>query len=250
MRRLISLCILLLLASGPAFSQDGVGFAGLLPQMNREIESATAGARQAHLFRIDSLGTSTTPTSKGKAFLRSLIIPGWGQKSIGAKTSARTFFAVEVALWAGFTMFQLRGHWLEENYRLFGKTHAGFDENGKADRYFVDVGNYNSIDEYNEAKLRNRDLAGLYDREAFFWKWDSETNRGYYDHIRVRSERAFSNSSFVIAGVLANHVISGIHAAYLTGRRQKDETQGAVPAPAFFVESSMRDIRLVARVQF
>lgn len=198
----------------------------------------------------DSLVTTKPGPSRGKAFLRSLLIPGWGQKSTGAKTSARTFFVAELTLWAGFIAFQVRGHWLEDDYRLFGTTHAGFNPSGKNDNYFADVGNYNSIDEYNQAQLRNRDVAALYDPATFYWKWDTDANRQRYDDLRIRSERAYSNSTFMIAGVLANHVISGIHAAYLARRHEQSQRQGTRPSPQFCVESSSHDIQLVARLQF
>lgn len=231
-------------------AQDGADLYGRMFDASGEIKRGSAFVSSDFSGRLDSMVTSTASPSKGKAFLRSLIIPGWGQKTVGAKTSARTFFAVELALWAGFTAFQLRGHWLEDDYRLFGETHAGINESGKADRYFVDVGNFNNIDDYNEARLRNRDVAGLYDRATYFWQWDSEANRLRYDDMRVRSESALSNSGFLIAGVLANHVISGIHAAYIAGRRERQQPQGELLSPRFFVVSSSQDIRLFARLQF
>lgn len=199
---------------------------------------------------VDSLTRSAPKSSRGKVFLRSFLIPGWGQKSVGAKTSARNFFVAELTLWAGYVAFQVRGHWLKDDYRLFGKTHAGFNPAGKADRFFVDAGNFNSVDDYNQARLRDRNAAALYDPATHFWRWDSEANRLRYATLRVRSESAYSNSAFVIAGVLANHVISGIHALYLARRQENLQKQGTLPSPQFFVESSPRDIRLVARLEF
>jgi hypothetical protein len=188
--------------------------------------------------------------SSGKAFLRSLLIPGWGQKAVGAKTSARTFFVAELALWTGFAALQIRGNWLEDDYRLFATTHAGVDPQGKNKDYFVDVGNFNNIDDYNNAQLRNRDATSLYDPASFHWQWDSETNRRRFDDLRVRSEQAFSNSSFLVAGVFANHVISGIHAAHVARRREAEPHRGSLPAPRIYVAASAHDIRLVARVKF
>ena len=216
----------------------------LLQQPSRPVGSMD------YAFPGNSPMPETTSPSRSKAFLRSFLIPGWGQKYAGAKTSARNFFVAELALWTGFIAFQVRGHWLEDDYRLFGTTHAGLDPDGKNDRYFVDVGNFNSIDEYNQAKLRERDVAALYDPANFYWKWDNDANRQRFDDLRVRSEQAYSNSSLVIVGVLANHVISGIHAAYLARRREHSHRQGALPSPRFYVESSPRDIRLVARLPF
>jgi len=249
MRRKSVSCILVLVLSSALFAQENKEFSSLLAGERGELARINSIKPIDFSFLADSTTASSGP-SRGSAFIRSFLIPGWGQKYIGAKTSARTFFTAELALWTSFVVFQLRGQWLEDDYQLFGETHAGLEADGKADQYFVDVGNFNNIDDYNNAQLRNRDVAGLYDRQTFFWQWDSEANRLRYDDIRVRSESAYSNASFVIAGVLANHVISGIHAAYLAGRRERRQPQGELPSPRFFVESSMRDIRLVARVQF
>ena len=188
--------------------------------------------------------------SRGKAFLRSFLIPGWGQKTAGAKTSARTFFVAELALWAGFAALQIRGNWLEDDYRLFAVTHAGVDPHGKNKAYFVDVGNFNNIDDYNNAQLRNREVAALYDPASFYWRWDNEVNRRRFDDLRVRSEQAFSNSSFLIAGVFANHVISGIHAAHVARRGESEPRRGGLPSPRIYVAASSHDIRLVARIKF
>ena len=228
----------------------GIAFSASLADAKGEFARGKSVKPLDISYLADSTTTSSFTPSRGSAFIRSFLIPGWGQKYIGAKTSARTFFTAELALWTSFVVFQLRGHWLEDDYRLYGETHAGLEAGGKADQYFVDVGNFNNIDDYNNAKLRNRDVAGLYDRQIYFWQWNNEANRLRYDDIRVRSESAYSNAGFVIAGVLANHVISGIHAAYLAGRRERKQPQGELPSPHFFVESSMRDIRLVARLQF
>jgi hypothetical protein len=219
-------------------------------EVRREMNAVTSIAAIDLFHRPGSVAATRTAPSRAKVFFRSFLIPGWGQRTAGARTSARTFFTAELALWAGFTAFQVRGRWLENDYQLFAETHAGLQAEGKAKRYFVDVGNYDDIDAYNEAKLRNRDVAALYDRQSYYWQWDSDANRRRFDSIRVRSESAYTNSGFIIAGVLANHVISGIHAVYLAGRRERKQEQGEVPSPRFHVESSSRDIRLGARVQF
>ena len=49
-------------------------------------------------------GAGTKP--KRAAFLQSLVVPGWGQYSLGKKNSALAFFGTEVLLVGG--MFTLR----------------------------------------------------------------------------------------------------------------------------------------------
>jgi hypothetical protein len=250
MRRRFCSCILVLISSSALCAQENRQFSASLADARGELARVDPSKPLDFSYLVDSTTTSSFGPSRGSAFIRSFLIPGWGQKHIGAKTSARTFFTAELALWTSFVVFQLRGHWLEDDYKLFGETHAGLEAEGKADKYFVDVGNFNNIDDYNNAKLRNRDVAGLYDRQTYFWQWDDEANRLRYDDIRVRSESAYSNAGFVIAGVLANHVISGIHAAYLSGRRERKQPHGEMPSPRFYVVNSSREIRLVARLQF
>lgn len=198
----------------------------------------------------DTLGLMSASPIRGKAFLRSLLIPGWGQKHNQAKTSALNFFVAELALWGGFVAFQVRGHWLEDDYLLFGATHSGFDPQGKDSRFFADAGSHQSIEDYNQAQLRSRNVAALYDPATHYWKWDSAENRQRYYNLRRRSERAFANSTLLIAGILANHVVSGIHAAYLARQRQQPQRQGTLPSPRFYVAASPAEIRLLAGVNF
>ena len=189
--------------------------------------------------------------SIGGAFVRSALIPGWGQRSVGARTSARNFFVADVTLLLGVISYHVYGNWLKDDYQLFAAQHAGVDQDGKSDKFFVDVSNYASVDEYNQSRLRRREAQALYDPETYYWRWNSDTNREKFDRMRLRSERAFSRSELIIAAVIANHIISGIHAAWKAHRRSSSETQpqqGEASSPHFGVATSRDEIRLTARV--
>ena len=58
--------------------------------------SALAQQRQAAPPR-DTVSVDTNRISPGKAFLRSLLIPGWGQASVGAYVRGGTFFGLQTA---------------------------------------------------------------------------------------------------------------------------------------------------------
>jgi hypothetical protein len=191
-------------------------------------------------------------TSLGGAFLRSAVIPGWGQRRAGAKTAARNFFVAEVLLWSGFASLQVYGHWLKNDYKLFAATHAGVELADKDDQFFVDVGNFSSVEEFNQNRLRRRDVEGLYDPATHAWKWDTEANLIKFANLRKRSERSFSRSNLVVAGVLANHIISGIHAAWVAHKKSsaKANERGELWVPQLGVMSSREEIRLVARLEF
>lgn len=156
-------------------------------------------------------GQQRAAKKKGRAFLQSLILPGWGQHYAESKTMMKVFIATEVLLWSSYLGFQTWGNWLEDDYRTFAVQHAGVNLEGKPDRYFVDISNFNGIFEHNQAQLRNRDISAVYtDTETFFWKWDSAENRGKFEDMRLRSDRARNRADLALAFVFTNHIISAI----------------------------------------
>jgi hypothetical protein len=151
--------------------------------------------------------------SKGRAFLQSLIIPGWGQHYAESKTMFKAFLASEVLLWGTFFGFTTWSNWLEDDSRTFAVTHAGINLQGKPKRYFVDIGNFNDIFEFNQAQLQDRDVSDLYpETDEFFWRWDSEENRLKFEDMRIRSDRASNRADLTLAAIFLNHLISAIHA--------------------------------------
>jgi hypothetical protein len=201
-----------------------------------------------------SLSQSAAPKSPtiGGAFMRSLVIPGWGQRRAGAKTAARNFFVAEILLWGGFATQEVYGHWLKDDFKLFAATHAGAEISGKDEQFFVDMGNFISVDEFNQNRLRRRDVEGLYDPATHFWRWNTEANRQKFFNLRKRSDKAFSRAELVAAGVIANHIISGIHAAWVAHKKssQKEKERGELRVPQLGVAASPEEIRLVARLDF
>ncbi|MDZ7266162.1 MAG: hypothetical protein ONB48_02370 [candidate division KSB1 bacterium] len=240
------LLALLLLGSGWALAQD--------------IDNAPHGMAVEAKAPPPAAGAAFSPVGPagrigiGSAFLRSALIPGWGQKVVGARTAARNYFVADAALWLGVISFNVYGNWLKEDYRLLAAEHAHARVAGKSDKYFVDLGNYSSLEDYNQSRLQRRDVNSLYDPATHYWRWDSEAERARFKRTRLRSERAFNRGELVIAGILANHLISGIHAAWLANRHnsqlEKEGQQGMSSVPAVGVTSNGREIRLLARWEF
>ena len=92
--------------------------------------------------------------NRGTAFIRSLILPGAGERYLGKKTLAKTFLITEITLWVGYFAFKEYGNWIREDAIAFAATHSGAITDGKPSQFFVDIGNYRDIDEYNDAKQR------------------------------------------------------------------------------------------------
>ncbi|NOY58110.1 MAG: hypothetical protein GXO75_04120 [Calditrichaeota bacterium] len=160
--------------------------------------------------------------NKGKAFILSLILPGLGEHYAGSYHKAHFFMASEVTLWLTYAGFISYREWRKQDYKTFAATYAGVDLHGKSDSYFIDVGNYNSIYEYNAAKLRDRNLNKYYrDVDTFYWQWESKIRRDKFDQLRISSDLAHNRSMFVIGAILANHVFSAIDAVWSAHRFEK-----------------------------
>jgi len=200
---------------------------------------------------LPQAAAAKTPTIGG-AFMRSMLIPGWGQRRGGARTAARNFFVAEALLWSGFAALEVYGGWQKNDFKLFSASHAGAQISGKDEQFFVELGNFISVDEYNQARLRRRDVEGLYDPATHFWRWDTDANRQKFFNMRKRSDKAYARAELVAAGVIANHIVSGIHAAWIAHRNSspKEKERGELKGPQLGVMASPEEVRLVARLEF
>lgn len=156
--------------------------------------------------------------SRGSAMLRSLIIPGWGESYLGYHNTARWFFWADVAIWASVVGFETYSKWKEDQFIAFASTHSGAQMDGKTDTFYADIGNYDSIEEYNAAKLRERNYEALYTSSAYYWSWDSRENRLEYDNDRITSKSAHNKVYFLLGAAALNRLISFID----TGKKARD----------------------------
>jgi hypothetical protein len=148
------------------------------------------------------------------AIVYSLILPGMGDLYADNFSTGKYFVISETGLWLTYAGFRLHGHWLREDARTFASQHSGASFDGKSDQFDVNIGNFNSLDEFNQAKLRNREFDLLYETgRAFAWQWDSDANRVTFKDRRIRSDEVLRNSQFVLGALVLNRIIAAISAA-------------------------------------
>ncbi len=149
--------------------------------------------------------------------LKSAILPGWGQKSMGFSSRARTFQYVETGLILTIAGTSTFSNIMKKNYVAFASQHANVSSAGKSHEYWVDIGNYDSIEDYNEEHLRNREMDALYpDDLKWSWEWNSADNRKAFEKKRIQSDQLKLAATFGIGALVINHVVSAIDALYLT----------------------------------
>jgi len=175
--------------------------------------------------------------SPALAAVYSLLLPGMGELYAGSYSSGKYFTIADGVLWLTFIAFELHGNALRDDARAYSAARAGVITTGKDDQFFVDVGNFMNIDDYNQKQLRDREPDRLYDPAlGYAWKWSSNTDRLVYRDQRVASDNMYNNQKFVIAGLIVNRVVSAINAAR------------AAVAHNNALEAAMRDVEFSASV--
>lgn len=166
--------------------------------------------------------------SPKRAFLYSLLIPGWGQHIAGNDKSAGRFLGAELGLWGGFFAFKKVEDVRVDNYRSYAAQHAQAHTSRKDSQYFDDLGFYTSRLQHNQFARYDDGLnADLYPETTdFFWEWDSEASRDRYKKLLNSSQSAERQSLLFSGLVVVNHLVSAIHAARFAGRSERSDEHG------------------------
>ena len=151
--------------------------------------------------------------SVSSAFFLSLLLPGLGEAYVGRTGYTKVFMSIEVVGWGLFVANEVQAASRREDYRNFAAQHAGVLQSGKTDQYWIDIGKYNNIFDFNEQRRRDRDVAAIYaENSENFWRWDSKANRLSYDGKRITTSEIEERRTFIIGGIILNHLISAINA--------------------------------------
>ncbi len=161
--------------------------------------------------------------SQPLAIVYSLLLPGMGELYAEDFNGGRYSLVAEGALWLTYASFRQYGTWLQTDARDYASSHAGVSQNGKDDQFFVNIGNFDNVYDYNDKKLRDRDISDVYDpAQGYSWNWDSDASRQRFRALRISSDKVFNNSRFVIGAIVVNHIVSALNAARLVRHFNKN----------------------------
>lgn len=173
-----------------------------------------------------TLNYSQNKKNTGLAILYSLLLPGMGELYADGYESGKYFTIADGVLWGTFVGMNVYGNWEENRYKSYAETKANVDLAGKDKDYFAIIGQYSSIESYNNEKALERNFDEIYNTERFFWKWNSTEERRTYRDMWSSSEQTFNNVRFVVGALILNRVISAINAVRLVSaynNRLQDE---------------------------
>ena len=171
------------------------------------------------------INTSITESKKspGLALLLSLILPGSGHYYLNRMDVGKYFLGADAACWLGFATLNIYGNSVNDDAISFSTQHAQVNTTNKDDNYYVNVGNYNNVYEYNNAQLTFGAYYNLYDVDQYYWNWDNVNNRNIYDSQRKSSERILNNRIIFGSLLIANRIVAGI-SAYLIAKNDPKKT--------------------------
>ncbi|MBK6766942.1 MAG: hypothetical protein IPG71_11750 [bacterium] len=169
------------------------------------------------------LGVPAMAGDKGQAaFLKSLVIPGWGQYELNRPRHAMAFLGADLLLIGSALSLNHHGQQLRDNYEAFAESNGGVTgSHGK--EFYIDVANWMSVFDYNEQRMAERNFSALYDTETQYWMWSSEAERARMDDMRLDSDRSLNRVIYAVALVGVNHLVSAFHAGRLAAQTDRVE---------------------------
>ena len=163
------------------------------------------------LILISSVGASNA--------IKSMLIPGLGEKSLGYNSRAKIFMCSEIAILGTYLLGRSVNNYYIDNYSGFAELYAGANMDNKSYSFVIDMSNYNSMIEFNEDMMRyhNEDnFEDVYDADSgYYWHRDTTDNRNKFNDMRESSLIAQKFAEFSIAGLIINRIASIIDVLYL-----------------------------------
>ena len=147
--------------------------------------------------------------------LKSAIIPGYGESSLSKPYQSRIFNLLELTLWSTFFGFHAFADHKKSKYESYATKYAGTNSKNKNHKYWVDIGNYMSLDYHNEEHLRWRQINDIYDQE-YNWIWKSENHMKKFEKMRIESDQFIKFGEYTLGLITLNHIISSINSLYLS----------------------------------
>jgi hypothetical protein len=157
----------------------------------------------------------------GLAILYSVLLPGMGELYAESYSSGKYFTIAEGAMLISYFGLNAYGNWQEDRYKSFAAANGGIDLAGKDEDYFAIIGEYNSIEDYNNSQALDRNFPEMYEPAAYYWKWETSDERRTYRNMWVSSEQAFNNLRFVVGAMILNRIVSAINAVRLVAAYNK-----------------------------
>ncbi len=247
----------------PARAADRAPLAGWSPlatiyRGGLSLEQAGASGSFTAARSQEGAATAEAPrrASGRKALLQSLLLPGWGELSMGRSGRATGFFIGEGAVWTNFVYWKVAGHLRRDDYIERAMLNAGVGVNKESDDYWRLVGQFErssgsgpgSYEEDLRREARDTYPGDPAAQDAFVaaklptgnraWDWSSPEFQASYQAIRENSRRAFNRAQYSFAAAILNRILSVVDVQLLRHNAAKEvESRLDAPETRFYADT-------------
>lgn len=194
-----------------------------LPQNVLKLQNDAAKITgQSKVLTIENIPNAAGKKNAGLAIIYSLLLPGMGELYGGNYSSGKYFTAAEGLLWISYIGMNTYAGWKKDDYKSLAVKNAGVTPDGKDDKFYATIGEYPSVDNYNNIKTLEYNFAEMYDANKYYWNWQSNNDRKNYRNLWVKSEQAYNDLRFIVGGMIINRIISAINAARIVSLYNKN----------------------------
>lgn len=147
------------------------------------------------------------------AFLRSLVLPGWGHFYAGNQHNTRgaVHVGTDAVLIGSIFGFNFRANRIENDFITFANFNAGVELSSRDRSFRLAVADFNSLGEYNDYQLRTRNWNRLIeDIPENRWNWPDSEVRNRYSDMRSDADRIRSQIPALAGLMVVNRIISAI----------------------------------------
>ncbi len=175
---------------------------------------------------LNILSEKPKKKSIGLGIIYSLLLPGMGELYAESYQSGKYFTIADGMLWSVLAGFDIYGINQRNNYRAFAQSFGNVSSGSKEDKFYADIGFYDSVDDFNKEKELNRDFNNTYDPKTHYWRWESDSQRKEFRNMWSSSENAFNNIRFAVGALILNRIVSAINAVRLIAAYNKNISTG------------------------
>jgi hypothetical protein len=187
------------------------------------------------VFILFLLLTSTyvQAQSKGGAFLRSVVLPGWGHQYVNSgswKGKATVYAATDAGLWIGLASTIMRKNRLTQSYQTLAATKAGAQIEGKDRAFFLSLAGFATSADRVQQLQWNRNWTGAEEaaKAENAWSWKTTADQELYAQTRNRAESMRRQKPMLIGLLVTNRVISGVTSVLDERRKNKKGNRTAL----------------------
>ena len=154
------------------------------------------------------------------SLIKNIIIPGMGIPNTEEYSKIKKHYLLrEVVIWGTLFSSKQSSDIYESNYINYGVDYCGSDVSDFNYQYAINVGDYDSLSEYNDAMLGKRLSDKLYPQDqGYNWDWESSNNRLKYRNMLRTSRDLDKVADFAIAGLLIHRIVAVINYTYLMNK--------------------------------